>query len=288
MINRLLALEQTRLDDQRAFQERQLQVEERLLQLLEAREAPPRSEDSDVGNGQPPLAAAQRHRSHGPLTVQRVPAKLALRMELQQLQALEPPKSDLDELLRIADMRNTLTTDKDGCIEYGFAIEKAADDPSNAGLLSKGQELLELSTRIDAATILALSEDTNVKEVGPTVSKLMASLLNAAAKSANSDRLSHRLVCILTSASRLVIVLHIAVAQGYSNVLTKDAVEQWKGALSKIRKLSREWTNHMHVQNLIGLQLTMVESGLMSIPDPSAKGRAVISGLKLASASQKA
>ena len=59
------------------------------------------------------------------------------------------------------------------------ALEKAADDPSNAGLLSKGQELLELSTRIDAATILALSEDTNVKEVGPTVSKLMASLLTS-------------------------------------------------------------------------------------------------------------
>ena len=96
-----------------------------------------------------------RHQLQPPSAVaQRLPApKFALRKELQQLQALEAPSCDLNALLSREDIVNTLTRDT---AKQGSELKEAAADPSVEGLLSKGQLLLEVSTRIDAATILAL------------------------------------------------------------------------------------------------------------------------------------
>lgn len=207
LINRLLALEQQRLDDQRAFSER-------LLQLLESRDGQrPSSDDGD--------------------------ARDRLVLAHSQARAAHPPGSELDSLLRRNDIVNTLTQED---AKQGSALEEAAADASDTELLSKGQLLLELSTRIDAATILTLTTDTAVNEVpAPVVSSLMASLLNSAASAAEYDRLSHRLVCIVTCASRLVIVLHRAAEQGKIDLSKdKDAVKQWRLALSDIRRLSRK------------------------------------------------
>ena len=91
-----------------------------------------------------------------------------------------------------------------------------------------------------------------------------------------------RLVCLTTAASRAVIVLHLAVSQSGKSI-SKDAdVKTWIGNLREIRRDSRRWRSHGHVQHLLGLQLTILEAGLMSLPDPQAKGRVAAAGFTLA------
>ena len=110
--------------------------------------------------------------------------------------------------------------------------------------------------------------------------QMFASLLEAAAASSGHDRLSHRLVCIATTTSRLAIVLHRAAEQG-PGLLPKEVVGQWLGAVRGVRKDSRQWRNSAHVQHLLGLQLSLLEASLMSLPDTKATGKAVMSGFKL-------
>ena len=174
----------------------------------------------------------------------------------------------------------TIDTDAKKC---ACVLAEAATNTGRDGLLSKGAELLELSTRIDAATILSLAdaELKGVGELGSMVIEVISALLKTLGEAANYQKMAHRLVCVSTVAARAVIVLHRATDEKRDLVKAIKAVAtSWLGNIGSARTHMRSWNHskdgHAHVQLLLGLQLTIIESGLRSLPDPDLKNNAAV------------
>ena len=78
---------------------------------------------------------------------------------------------------------------------------------------TEGQRLLEVSTRTNAACILALSEHVSgVASAGEYAMQVLVSLIEASVAAGENEELSRRCVCLATAASRVVVVLHLAVS----------------------------------------------------------------------------